>query len=450
MLSRIELNGFKTFEDFGLDLMPLCVITGPNAVGKSNLFDALRLLSRLVSLPDLAQAFSALRGRPGEQFRSVPGSEPANRIEFAVECLLDPSIEDAFGNRFELSNTRLRYELTVERRFDDAMGVERLYVIHETARALTKQNDRWMKHIRGKIRLLDNRDRYRPRKNAFLATKSSQDGRTLITAQQDGVQGRPRPLPADRATATYLSTVNDAKDFGHLYALKRALSDIMFLQADPVAERKASDHHAPPDLEPNAGNLAAVLHRISVQTRGPDRPQGALADISTDLASLVPGVIRIDVESNEKAREFEVFARLRDGHAFNSRVLSDGTLRLLALVTVANDPRRPGTLCFEEPENGVSEARVEHLIRLLRDACEDPGEKLFQVLMNSHSPRVQSALADGEAIVADMESISTAGSPMRRRSRMRLVSRKFLLPPELMVSEVEARELLDSPDPVGA
>ena len=35
---------------------------------------------------------------------------------------------------------------------------------------------------------------------------------------------------------------------------------------------------------------------------------------------------------------------------FSSRVLSDGTLRMLALATLKNDPEHQGVLCFEEPE----------------------------------------------------------------------------------------------------
>ena len=47
MITCIELSGFKTFQDFKLELAPFQVIVGANGVGKSNLFDALRLLSRL-------------------------------------------------------------------------------------------------------------------------------------------------------------------------------------------------------------------------------------------------------------------------------------------------------------------------------------------------------------------------------------------------------------------
>ena len=71
MLTRIEIDGFKSFENFGMDVGPLTVILGPNASGKSNLFDAIRLLSRLADT-DLRTAVTDLRGEPHELFRRHP------------------------------------------------------------------------------------------------------------------------------------------------------------------------------------------------------------------------------------------------------------------------------------------------------------------------------------------------------------------------------------------
>jgi AAA15 family ATPase/GTPase len=68
MLTRIEINGFKTFEQFSLDLEPMQVILGQNASGKSNLFDAIRLLSNLAS-SDVRSSVRDLRGEPIELFR---------------------------------------------------------------------------------------------------------------------------------------------------------------------------------------------------------------------------------------------------------------------------------------------------------------------------------------------------------------------------------------------
>ena len=71
MLTRIEIDGFKSFENFDMDVGPLTVILGPNASGKSNLFDAIRLLSRLADT-DLRTAVTDLRGEPHELFRRHP------------------------------------------------------------------------------------------------------------------------------------------------------------------------------------------------------------------------------------------------------------------------------------------------------------------------------------------------------------------------------------------
>jgi predicted ATPase len=117
---------------------------------------------------------------------------------------------------------------------------------------------------------------------------------------------------------------------------------------------------------------------------------------------------------------------MRDQARFSSRVLSDGTLRILALLTLLHDPKRRGVLCFEEPENGIHEARVKGLIELLRDFCTDlneppqQGEKLSQILVNCHSPEVMSHLLPNEIVAADMVLVSDPFTQQTyRRSRMR-------------------------------
>ena len=45
MITQIEIDGFKTFLDFKVELAPFQVLVGANAAGKSNLFDAFHLPS---------------------------------------------------------------------------------------------------------------------------------------------------------------------------------------------------------------------------------------------------------------------------------------------------------------------------------------------------------------------------------------------------------------------
>lgn len=91
MLTRIEIDGFKTFEKFGLDIGSLQVILGANASGKSNLFDAIRFLSRIAQT-DLRTAVEELRGEPVELFRFQADDKHSTRMSFAVELLLAPQV----------------------------------------------------------------------------------------------------------------------------------------------------------------------------------------------------------------------------------------------------------------------------------------------------------------------------------------------------------------------
>src|SRR5258707_4360012 len=95
VLTKIEIDGFKTFKDFKVELAPFQVIVGPNGSGKSNLFDALILLSHLADNDlDLSTAFQGLRGDAGELFTTLPGGKSVDRIRIAVEMLGDRNVPD--------------------------------------------------------------------------------------------------------------------------------------------------------------------------------------------------------------------------------------------------------------------------------------------------------------------------------------------------------------------
>jgi len=141
MLTRIEIDGFKTFSQFSLDVDPFMAILGPNAAGKSNLFDALRLLCRLAE-HNLHEAVQGLRGEPLELFHRGSDGSPGTRMSITAEVLLHPHAKDPWQTPVEVSHTRIRYQVTVERRADEK-GIERLVVMHERAEPILRQNDTW-------------------------------------------------------------------------------------------------------------------------------------------------------------------------------------------------------------------------------------------------------------------------------------------------------------------
>ena len=126
MLTRIEIDGFKTFEGFSLDLGPLTAVVGPNASGKSNLFDALRFLSLLAQY-DIRTAMQGLRGDPEELFRQT-ASGISECMSFSVEVLLGRTGVDAFGTSYEIPARRLRYELRLALNKDFGRCTRKVYL----------------------------------------------------------------------------------------------------------------------------------------------------------------------------------------------------------------------------------------------------------------------------------------------------------------------------------
>lgn len=137
-----------------------------------------------------------------------------------------------------------------------------------------------------------------------------------------------------------------------------------------------------------------------------------------------------------------------DQLSFSSRLISDGTLRLLALLTLINDRERKGTLCFEEPENGVHEGRVPMLVEILRDATSVDAQSrygLFQILINTHSPKVMNSLLNQEIVASDtVFDLDPVTKTRVNRTRMRsgLSSGQDLIDPERYLTRSEVERLL--------
>lgn len=412
MITRIEIDGFKSFENFFVDLQPFTSLVGPNASGKSNLFDALKFVS-LLSRLDIRQSMQGLRGEPEELFRRTP-SGTAHRMIFAVEVLLHRSGTDAFGTAYQVPAQRLRYELELGMLLSQDGVPKRVQVVKEKCRPISKAEDRDRKFLKGK-------NVNYTRVGDFIRINEEKDA---IEVRQDGRQkhGRPLTLSLKEASRTALSTISTA-EFPHLYALREALTNISFLEINPQAARMDNDRFEEQSLKPDASNLAAVLARLKEQTSTDLRPDGALADIAADLSSLIPSAAGLESQSDVAQRQYSYALRFTDDLSFSSRVISDGTLRLLALLTLLNDPERKGTLCFEEPENGVHEGRIPALVEFLRQSAHvstDPEEPSFQVIIATHSPKVMTCLRDEEIVAADtVFDVSRSLNYRSARTRMR-------------------------------
>lgn len=462
MLTRLEVDGFKSFENLAIDLAPFTVVVGNNAAGKSNLFDVIQLLSNLATR-DVAEAGKDMRGEPLELFRQTAAGR-TRQIRLAAEVLVDPTVRDPWGSEVRLTHTRMRYEVTLERR-ETRPGIERIQVAREAVYPIMRKDDGWAKSMHPSTEFRASYLKY-ARQKPWLTTEERAEGLTF-SVHQDGKQGRNRPASA--ADATVLYSITNA-EFPHLFALREEMRHWRLLQLDPTLLRKPVPATAPDVLSADGSNLAAVLAQLKAETATNTHPNGVLAAIAAELNNLIPGIMKLDAALHEASREYRIELTMRDGLPFTSRVISDGTLRVLALLTLLHDPRHRGLICFEEPENGVHPARIKQLVQRLRDMVTNPRDfaegaenetpaPLSQLLLNSHSPVVLSALVDrelspidGSILFADTATISDPErQEIRRKTRLRPVRSKMQGSlfsdddvPQGFVSDFEVRKVLET------
>ena len=134
-------------------------------------------------------------------------------------------------------------------------------------------------------------------------------------------------------------------------------------------------------LSANGDNLPNVLYYL--HTKHPE----ALARISEQLRRWVPGLAEVVMESTSDER---LLLRFRDApfeKPLPAQYMSDGTMRLAALLTLLYEPNATGLLGIEEPENELHPRLLPRLAEELSKATETR-----QLLVATHSPALLDSL----------------------------------------------------------
>lgn len=399
MLTRLEIDGFKNLLGFSVDLGPFTCIAGPNGVGKSNLFDAIRFLSLLAD-HSLTEAALLVRGSDTESsdIRDLFwNSETGHRDQFriAAEMIVERNVRDDFGRPAEATSTFLRYEIVVGYEAPTYRGtLGRLVLKSEELNYITQGEAaaqlRFPHSARGfRDAAVVNTRR---RRSGYISVRTATDGQTEIVVHQDGgSRGPGQVAPAATAPRTIVATSNTSAT-PTILAARREMQRWQFLALEPSAMRKPDRFQTDPFITASGGHIPATLHRLVSNGNGIESDgDGVYAAVANRLADLVPvESLHVDVDETRQLLTLEVCERT--GVRLPAASLSDGTLRFLTLAVLASDPQAQGLICIEEPENGIHPAKMGEMVNLLRDLAVDPmqppgPENPFrQVVVATHSP----------------------------------------------------------------
>jgi predicted ATPase len=359
LLTQFRVQGFKSLLDIKLELAPLTVLMGPNAAGKSNILEALLLFSRLATEKTLSAALEPpLRGYPLEAF-SLPrtgleGLLHQERTELTLQAVVKPA--------------------RLPRKSAPAPLYYRVSVSAQPKTGSLEVADEYLARLSREA----NPDKLKQK------PRIERSGSALLVRRL-GEAGAPRhePLGLNHTLVSNRQFTGEHRypDFDRL---RSELSTWQTYYLDPrIAMREPQPPREVKDIGPRGEWIAPFLYRL----KGSEVHAKYFQAVGRALRRAVPSIEGLDVDLDPRRGTLDIVIR-QDGTPFSSRVISEGTLRVLALCCIAANPWPSELIAFEEPENGVHPRRIEVIANLLDSMALGRS----QVVVTTHSPTLIAAI----------------------------------------------------------
>ncbi|NOR05122.1 MAG: AAA family ATPase [Deltaproteobacteria bacterium] len=428
MLTRLKVSGFKNLVDVDVLFGPFTCVAGANGAGKSNLFDAIRFLSALTddTLVNAALSVRAERARSADicsLFHCI-GDRYAKEMSFEAEMIIPSEGIDDLGQKTEAGITFLRYVVVLAYRVDKSLpSFGSLELIREDLDYI-KLSEAW-KHLRFPHKAsIWRKSVVRGKRTSPLISTGYQGKNRIIKLIQEGGGRKTKTIPALNLPRTVLSTVNTTENPTALLA-RREMQSWQLLQLEPSSIREPDRFTTPAELGPDGSHLAATLYYLAHSQNYTNHTSKDEAvtwfydKVAARLSELIDDVYSIRIDRDEKRRLLTLELVDRNGTVYPAHLLSDGTLRFLALAVLESDPKTSWLICLEEPENSIYPERIPSILQLLQDIATDvksqigPGNPLHQVIVNTHSPAVVNLVPDDSLLVAESKELVQDGRELK-------------------------------------
>ncbi|MCA2812465.1 MAG: AAA family ATPase [Microcystis sp. M090S1] len=363
MLTSLTLRNFKSYQEATLSLAPITFLIGANASGKSNALEAIRLLSwlakgsRLDDIERNIQSGNAIaRGQAIDLFS-------AEKQYFTLATHID-NAPDGWTD-FEIEIGLLS---------------DQLIIIGESVSKASKDQELTLYKIDGdpnphtdEIRVMYNNFNKGGKKPHIPCSNRQAIFYQLETPsrfQQNHTQSQ-KIIPAVTKV------------------IRETLRNIVFLDPRPAVMRDYA-YAKDDDIKEDGSNLSSVLYAVCQQG---ETQKNKLLDFIRSLPEQDITDIRFSItdRNDVMVRLIESFGNKE--HQIDAPLLSDGTLRVLAIAATLLSVN-PGTfVIIEEIDNGVHPSRADNLVKQIREIAL---ERKLRVLITSHNPALLDAVPDSD------------------------------------------------------
>ena len=376
MIVQVEALNYRCLRHVRQALAPFQVLIGPNASGKSTFLDVVAFLADLVrERPGVTWAVSDR----SPDVRDLCWMREGSTFELAIEAAIPQSLRP----RKNGLHSRVRYEVRVG--IDPASG--ELGLLSETL---------WLRPEAPPSESTVQRE--------LFPLPPTPPGTIMHPSKKRAPPGWRRVLNkiAQAGNDYFKSEVSDWNNLFRLGPQRSALANLpededkfpvsvwfrrMLLEGTRrlVLDSAAMRRPSPPGMTrrflPNGSNLPWVVRDL--EEKHPARLQEWVSHVRTVISDL-RGIRSVE---REEDRHRYLVLDYDTGLQAPSWLVSDGTLRLLALTILAYVPGLEGIYLVEEPENGIHPRAVETVLQSLSSVYG------AQVLLATHSPVILSVTA---------------------------------------------------------
>ena len=323
MLTKLQIESFKSYSGDAFPFQPLTVLVGPNGSGKTSALQAIEFLGALVrgTLPEL------LKVREWE-YRDLPR-------------LRAPNKQFGFRGDFVFGEMTLQWTLRLGAR--RSAGIAEEIVTNGDGETLLKRRGRTMERLDRQIEELED-----------------------IT---------------QTLTSSWLASIedDDRERFPELLELATWARGVRpFIALDPVVLRTPS-RRTDGGIGPRGENLAGFLR--SIRDRSPQRFSLLVRRVRRSYPQLKALTLRSERAGWNRIEVQEHWGG--NAVSFTASQVSDGLLRLIAVSAMHEMSMPPSVLMFDEIENGLHPHLLQGLVEMLQELA-DRGRT--QIVVSTHSP----------------------------------------------------------------
>lgn len=372
--TRIEALGYRSLRYVSQRLGPFHVLVGPNASGKSTFLDVVGFLGDMLR----GGVAAAVQGDPrfGIPLRAPDGKHLTwmrrrDRFELAIEVAIP---EERLAR---IKNGRpdvCRYEVAIDVAGPLRISAETLWLKCEEPETSPRQRTLFPEPPSAPETLVHPPRRHTPTGWKKVVSRGEEPEKVMFLSETSG-WNNPFRIEADKAALASLP--EDEERFPVATWFRRVLTDgVQRLVLSAEHMRRPSPPGRSRGYLPDGSNLPHVVHAL--EREHPERFTRWIAH----LREALPDLEGVTTQEREEDRHRYLVLRYRSGLEAPSWLVSDGTLRLLALTVLAYLPDLTGIHLIEEPENGVHPRAVETVFQSLSSVYG------AQVLLATHSPVV--------------------------------------------------------------